>query len=99
MKSNAKRKTFIDVYKRQVHGAFIRADDHQVFLVNADIGIMGEQGLYKRICGHEVVKTNQRNGILHPGVMGVKGDDVFHSQGCQFLQGHGTVQGLSLIHI
>ena len=40
---------------------------------------MGKEGLYKLIRGHEIVKANQRNGVLYPGIVGVKGDDVFHA--------------------
>ena len=79
-----------------VHGPFIGAYNHQMLFVDTDAGIMLEQGLYKLIGRHEIVKANQRNGILYPGVVGVKGDNVLHSHGSQLLQPHGTVQGFAL---
>ena len=74
-----------------VHGALVGADDHQVFLVDLKVGVVVEQRLHKLVSGHKVVKSDQGNGILHSGVVGVKGNDVVHAHVYQFLQGHRTV--------
>ena len=79
-----------------VHGALVGADDHQGVLVQADGDPVVEQGLHKLVGGHKVVKAAQGDGVLHPGVVGIEGDDVAHAHLLQLLQGHGAVQGFPL---
>ena len=40
-----------------VHGAFIRADDHQMILVHSQIGHLAEQRLHELVKGIEAVKA------------------------------------------
>ena len=76
-----------------VHSSLIRAYDHQMILVDADGLIMLENCLHKLIGGHEVVQTGKGDGILHPRIMGVKGNNVMNTHMNQLFQGHGAVQG------
>ena len=76
---------------RAVHGAFIRADHHQMLLVDLCGSIVGEQCFYKLIRRQEVVKAVKGDGILHSGVMSIKGNDVFYAHCNQLLQCHSTV--------
>ena len=40
-----------------VHGALVRADNHQMLFVNFQVFIMAEKSLDKLIGGHKVVKA------------------------------------------
>ena len=60
-------------------GALIRADDHQVVCVNLQIWHMGQKSLDKLVRRLYCLKTAHGNGILHPRIMGIKGNDVFHT--------------------
>ena len=57
---------------------------------------MCKETLHKLISRHEIVKADKGDGILHAWVMGIKGDDVLHSHGCQLFKPHGAVQGFAL---
>src|SRR5699024_1132064 len=70
-----------------VQGALVGGDDHKVVPVGGDIREGPEHGLQHLVRGHQVVKTHQGHGVLHTGVVGVKGDHVVHAHGLQFLQG------------
>ena len=50
-----------------------------MLLVDLDVGIVGEQGLHELVGGHEIVKSDQGNGVLYTGIVGIKGDDVVHA--------------------
>ena len=63
-----------------------------MFLVDHQVPVVAEQGLYKLVGGHEVVKAVERDGVLHSGVMGVKGDNGFDPHGHQLFQSHGAVK-------
>ena len=78
-----------------VDGAFIRGDDHHVFLIDPQGLVPLEQGLEDLITGHDALKTGGGDGVLNPGIMRVKGDDVADTHVLQFLKGHGTVQTLT----
>ena len=77
-----------------VHGAFIRADHHELCLICADIGEAVEHGLQHLVMGHEIVKIHEGDGIFHPAVMRVKGDDALYAHFLQDLKGAGAVQTL-----
>ena len=66
-------------------------------MVIVDLQIVGimQNTLYKLVCRLNRLKSVKRNGILHPGIMGIKGDYIIHSHGCKLLQSHGAVQRLS----
>ena len=79
-----------------VHGAFIRAYDHQVLLVHGKIRFRPQKSLHELIRGIKIVKPVEGDGILDPWVVGVKGDDVADTHIHQFLQRQGAVQRLPL---
>ena len=65
--------------------------------VGLQVGIAAEQSLQRLVGGNNVVKAHDRHGVLHAGVVRVKGDDVGNAQLAQLLKGHGTVQGFAVI--
>ena len=79
-----------------VHSAFIRADDHQVVLVNDQVRFCAQERLHKLIGRVEAVESVERNGILHSGIVSVEGDDVVDAHIRQLLKRQGTVQRFSL---
>ena len=52
---------------------------------------MGEQGFYKLVSRHEVIKAAKRDRVLDTRVVGVKGDDVGDTHGDQLLERHSAV--------
>jgi len=75
-----------------VHGALIRADNHEMILIDRQIRIVAQKCLYKLVGRHEIVKTVKRNRILYARVMSVEGYDVADSHGGQLFQSHGAVE-------
>ena len=63
--------------------------------VNLQVFLHMQKGLDELVDAGHILKTVKRNGVLHSGVMGVKGDDIIHTHGCQFLEHHGAVQRFS----
>lgn len=45
-----------------------------------------EQGFEGLIGGDDIVETHERDRVLHPRVVGVKGDDVGHPHPLELLQ-------------
>ena len=78
-----------------VDGALVGRDDHHVLLVKMQIAHPAAQGLQHLIGGHEGFKARQRNCVLHPGIVSVKGDDVLHAQAGQFLQHQCAIHGFT----
>ena len=60
--------------------------------VQLEVGNGAEHGFQHLIGRHHVVKAHQGHGVLHAGVVGVKGDDVGDAHGLQLLQRDGAVQ-------
>ena len=77
------------------HSAFVGADHHQMIAVDGKIRFAAQKSFDKLISRLHCFKAVQGNRILHPGVVGVEGDDVFHSHAYQLLQRIGAVQGFS----
>ena len=77
------------------HSTFIRADDHQMFIVDLQIRYGTKQRFQELISRHEIIKTGQRNRILYTRIMSVKSDDVGNTHVNQLLQSHCTVQRLT----
>lgn len=77
-----------------VQSALIGRDNHKVLPAGGNVGKGPEHGLEHLVRGHQVVKAHQGHGVLHPGVVGVKGDHVVHTHVLQLLQGKGAVQRL-----
>ena len=78
-----------------VDGALVGRDDHHVLFIKMQIIHPAAQSLQHLIGGHERFKARQRNGVLHPGIVRVKGDDVLHAQAGQFLQHQCAVHGFT----
>ena len=78
-----------------VHGALIGGNDHEMILIEVDVGHMVQQAFQHLIGGHNVVETHGGHGVHDAGVMGVKGDDVLDADRAQLLQGEGAVQTLA----
>ncbi len=53
-----------------------------------------QKSLDELIRGGEIVKAVQRDGILHPGIVGIEGDEIADAHVTQLPQGKGAVQGL-----
>ena len=73
--------------------ACIRADDHQTVAVDFQIRFCLKKPFDKLVSRLDCFKSMKRNGILHPGIMSVKCDDIIHAHMDQLLEGQGTVQG------
>ena len=73
-----------DVYKRQVHSAFIRTDDHQVILVHFQIRLCAEQSFHKLIWRCKVIESFEWNCILYTWVVRIKCDDIRYTHCCKF---------------
>ena len=80
-----------------LHGALVRADDHEVLAVQPQIGHAANHGLDHLIGGHHIVQAHQGHGVLHARVVRVKRHNVLHAKGLQLLQGHGAIQAFAVI--
>ena len=69
-----------------IHGALVGADDHQVILVDADIGVPLENCLEKLIRRHIIVQAMERDGVGDARIVRVKGNDIFHAHADQLLE-------------
>ena len=78
-----------------LHGPLIRTDDHQMFIIDLKVINRCYHGFQKLIRRHEVVKSGQRDSILHTRIMGVKSNDIGDTHLYQLLKGQGTVQRFS----
>jgi len=74
------------------HSTFIRADDHQMFVVDLQIRYGTKQRFQELISRHEIIKTGQRNCILYTRIMSVESDNIGNTHTNQLLQSHCTVQ-------
>ena len=75
-----------------VHASLVRADDSKMFIVNAKTFFVSEKSLDKLIGWLNSFKTMKRSCVLNTSVMGVKGNDVFHTHSGQLLKSCGAVQ-------
>ena len=80
-----------------MHGALIRADHHQMLLIDLQVRCGLQERFDELIGGHDIFEAADRNRILDPGVMGVKCDDICYTIPYKLLQCKGTVQGLPLV--
>ena len=78
-----------------VHGALVRADDHQVLAVHLDVRNVAEQSLCELVGGCHILKGTGRNRVLYARVMRVKCDDGIHSEIHKLLKRYGTIEGFS----
>ena len=78
-----------------VHSALIGADDHGIVFVDLQCGNCAEQTLYKLVYRLYSLKAFQGDGILYPGIMGIKGDDVVNTHAHKLLERQCTVQGFT----
>ena len=74
------------------HSSLVRADDHQVFVVDPEIRNGLGQRFQELVGRHEGVEALKRDGVLDSGVVSVEGDDVGNAHPGQFLQSQGTVE-------
>ena len=51
-----------------------------------------QQSLQKLIGGEKVVKAPQGDGVGHPRIVGIEGDDIGNPHAAQLLQSDGAVQ-------
>ena len=77
------------------HASFIGADYHHVVGINLQILLVAEKVFDELVGGLYGFKTVERDGILHSGIVGIKGYDVVHTHFYQFLKSDGTVQGFA----
>ena len=76
------------------HAALVGGDEHQVVPVEFDVRNVVDHGFQELVGGVDVLKSAQGDGVLDPGVVGVKGDEVLHAHAGQLLEAQGAVQGL-----
>ena len=77
------------------HTALIRADDHQMILVELHIRCIA-QGVFDELVSRlDGFKSMQRNRVLDTRVVSVEGDDVFYAHSSQLLQTKCAVERLS----
>ena len=58
---------------------------------------MMQQAFEHLIGGHHVVQAHQGDGVLHPGIVGVKGNEIGNAHMPHFLEHDRTVQGLPVV--
>ena len=78
---------------RALGGSLVRADRHHVVAVDLQILEVAQKPFDKLVCGANRFKAIQRDGILHPWIMGVKSNDIVYAHPHQFLKRQGAVQG------
>ena len=69
-----------------VHASLVRADDSKMLIVNMKTLFVSEKSFDKLIGWLNSFKTMKRSCVLNTGVMGVKGNDVFHTHSGQLLK-------------
>ena len=62
-----------------------------MLLVHDEVVFCGEQGTDELVGRGEVVEAAQRSGILHTGIVGVKGNKIGNAHGIQLVQCKRTV--------
>ena len=77
------------------HSTLIGRNDHQIVLIHGKIGITANQRLNELVGGAHIVKAAKGHGILHTGIVCIKGDDVLHTHSLQLLQHQCTVKRLA----
>ena len=80
---------------RSSHASLIRADDHEMFIVDMESFLMFEKSLDKLVSRLDGLKTVKRCSVLYTGIVCIKGDDVFYAHAGQFLKCRSTVQGFT----
>ena len=80
---------------RPGHAALIGADDHHMIGIQCEILYVAKQSFDELVSGPHRLETVQRDGVLDPGVMCVKGDNIVDTHVDEFLQGDGAVQRFS----
>ena len=76
-----------------VKGAFIGADNDSMILIDDQIILRIQQRPHELVRRRKIVKTVERGCILHPWVMGIKGDKIIHAHICQLREHICTVKG------
>ena len=79
-----------------VHCPFVRADYHQMFLIDDQFRLRPKKGFHELVRRIEVVEAVQRNRILDSRVVCIEGKDVGDAHVNQFLKRQGAVQGFTL---
>ena len=77
------------------HTALIRADDHQMILVELHIRCIAQDVFDELVSRLDGFKSMQRNRVLDTRVVSVEGDDVFYAHSSQLLQTKCAVERLS----
>ena len=80
---------------RTAHTALIRADDHQMILVELHIRCIAQDVFDELVSRLDGFKSMQRNRVLDTRVVSVEGDDVFYAHSSQLLQTKCAVERLS----
>ena len=70
-----------------------------MLLVDQKVCFRVEKRTDKLIGRSEVVKTAQRLCVLHPGIMGIKGDKIRNAHIAQFLNGVSAVKGFPAVSL
>ena len=74
------------------HASFIRADDHEVIVINVKSFYIAKKSFDKLIGRLNSLKTMKRSRILYTCIVSIKGDDVLNSHFGQFLECRCTVK-------
>ena len=77
---------------RSSHTSFIRADDHEMVIVDMKSLFVLKKSLNELISRLDGLKTMKRSSILYTRIMCVKSDDVLYAHSGQFLECRCTVQ-------
>ena len=77
---------------RAAGSALIRADDHQMLGISLNVRCGAVQPLDELVDRLDRLKAVERDRVLHPRVVRIKGDDIFHTHLHEFLQSERAVQ-------
>ena len=77
---------------RASHASLVRADGHEVVLVDLDILLIAKNVLDELICRAHRFKAGERDSVLNTRIVRVKCDNVLNAEGLEFLQDVGTVE-------
>ena len=77
------------------HAVLVRAHDHEMVVIDHKVRGGAEDRLDELVGRAHRLKTGERNRILHTGVVGLEGDDIFNAERHELLEGMGGIQGFA----
>ena len=75
------------------HRTLVGTDDHEMLPAEIQVRRTFEKGAEELVSGHEIVETAERDGVPHPGIMGVKGNDLRDAVILELAQSERRIQG------